>query len=67
MTLKMVQMSKKDFSSDSEMRHLMRTIDNGIILAQKRLVARAKREGFSLIACPDGRKVIEVNPETIVF
>ncbi len=60
-------MSKKDFSSDSEMRHLMRTIDNGVVLAQRRLVERAKREGFTLVVCPDGRNVVEIDPESVVF
>ena len=63
----MGQMSKKDFSSDSEMRHLMRTIDNGVVLAQRRLVERAKREGFTLVVCPDGRNVVEIDPESVVF
>lgn len=58
-------MSKKNYPTESDMRQLIHTIDQGIILAQKRLVDRAKREGFSLISCPDGHNVIEISPENI--
>ncbi len=54
------------YPSEEEIRRLRMTIEEGIVLAQQRLVARAKREGFTLIACPNG-KVVEVNPTNIVF
>lgn len=54
------------YPSDTEIRKLRSTIESGIILAQQRLVNRAKKEGFSLIACPHGN-VIEINPNTITF
>lgn len=45
----------------------MMTIDNGIIMAQKRLVARAIREGFTLVTCTDHKHVTETDPKTIAF
>ncbi|MBP3688493.1 MAG: hypothetical protein J6I54_00735 [Bacteroidaceae bacterium] len=57
---------KKDYPTDREIRHLQQCLDNGILLAQQRLVSRAVREGFTLIACPRGT-VIEVDPSTIRF
>lgn len=54
------------YPNEEEIRKLRDTIESGIILAQQRLVNRAKREGFTIISCPQG-KVIEVDPCTIVF
>ena len=54
------------YPTDEQIRHLRMTIESGIILAQQRLVNRAKREGF--ITCPRPyNKVVEVNPNTIVI
>ncbi|MBR4161351.1 MAG: hypothetical protein IKT87_06760 [Bacteroidaceae bacterium] len=56
------------YPTDEQIRHLRMTIESGIILAQQRLVNRAKREGFTLITCPRPyNKVVEVNPNTIVI
>lgn len=60
------RMSFEGYPNDEEIRHLRTNIEEGIILAQQRLVARAKKEGFTLIACPNG-KVVEINPATIAF
>ncbi len=54
------------YPNEEQIRHLRMTIEEGIVLAQQRLVARAKKDGFTLIACPNG-KVVEINPATIVF
>lgn len=54
------------YPNEEEILRLRMTIESGIILAQQRLVNRAKKEGFTLITCPQG-KVVEVNPNTIVF
>lgn len=59
-------MSKRVFPSDNEIRSLQEKIDSGILLAQRRLVERAKREGFTLITCPHGQ-VIEISPESVCF
>ena len=56
------------YPTDDQIRRLRMTIESGIILAQQRLVNRAKREGFTLITCPHPyNKVVEVNPNTIVI
>lgn len=56
------------YPTDDQIRRLRMTIESGIILAQQRLVNRAKREGFTLITCPHPHnKVVEVNPNTIVI
>ncbi len=54
------------YPNEEQIRHLRMTIEEGILLAQQRLVARAKKDGFTLIACPNG-KVVEINPATVVF
>lgn len=54
------------YPNDEEIRELRMTIESGIVLAQQRLVNRAKKEGFTLITCPHG-DVVEVNPNNIVF
>ena len=54
------------YPNDEEIRKLRMTIESGIVLAQQRLVNRAKKEGFTLITCPHG-DVVEVNPNNIVF
>lgn len=59
-------MGFEGYPNDEEIQRLRTTIEEGIMLAQKRLVARAKKDGFTLIACPNG-KVVEINPATIVF
>ena len=62
------RMSFKGYPTDEQIRHLRMRIESGIILAQQRLVHRAKREGFPLITCPPPHnKVVEVNPNTIVI
>lgn len=60
------RMSFESYPSDEEILRLRMTIEKGIILAQQRLVARAKKDGFTLVTCPNG-KVVEENPATIVF
>ncbi|MCM1371691.1 MAG: hypothetical protein NC113_01055 [Bacteroides sp.] len=60
------RMGFEGYPNDEEIQRLRTTIEEGIMLAQKRLVARAKKDGFTLIACPNG-KVVEINPATIVF
>ncbi|MBO5707407.1 MAG: hypothetical protein J6S05_10530 [Bacteroidaceae bacterium] len=54
------------YPNDEEIRKLRAIIESGIILAQQRLVNRAKKEGFTLITCPHG-DVVETNPNTITF
>ena len=54
------------YPNDEEIRKLRALIESGIILAQQRLVNRAKKEGFTLITCPHG-DVVETNPNTITF
>ena len=60
------RMAFEGYPNEEEIRRLRMTIESGIILAQQRLVSRAKKEGFTLIACPHG-EVVEINPNTIVF
>ncbi len=60
------RMEFEGYPNEEEIRRLRMTIEEGIVLAQQRLVTRAKKEGFTLIVCPNG-KVMEVNPATIVF
>lgn len=60
------RMSFESYPSDEEIQRLRMTIEEGIILAQQRLVARAQKDGFTLVACTNG-KVVEVNPATVVF
>lgn len=60
------RMGFEDYPNDEEIQRLRMTIEDGIVLAQQRLVARAKKDGFTLIACPNG-KVVEINPANIVF
>lgn len=54
------------YPNDEEIRKLRAIIESGIILAQQKLVNRAKKEGFTLITCPHG-DVVETNPNTITF
>lgn len=60
------RMSFEVYPNDEQVRQLRTTIEKGILLAQQRLVNRAKRDGFTIISCPKG-EVIEVNPNNIVF
>ena len=60
------RMGFEGYPNEEEIRLLRMTIERGIILAQQRLVSRAKKDGFTLIACPHG-EVVEINPNTIVF
>lgn len=60
------RMSFETYPTDEEIKCLRMTIEKGIILAQQRLVARAQKDGFTLVACPDGQ-VIEISPATVVF
>lgn len=60
------RMSFDTYPNDEEILRLRMTIEKGILLAQQRLVARARKEDFTLVACPNG-KVVEINPATIVF
>ncbi len=60
------RMEFNGYPNEEEIRRLRMTIESGIILAQKRLVDKARKDGFTLIACPNG-KVIEINPANIVF
>lgn len=41
--------------SDQEIREMQRLIDEGIVLAQQRLMERARHDGFSLVVCKNGR------------
>lgn len=60
-------MSKhRDTLTDREIRELQYSIDLGIVTAQKRLVARAKHDGWKLVVCPEGQ-VVEIEPESIRF
>ncbi len=54
------------YPNEHQIKQLRSTIEDGIVLAQQRLVARAQKDGFTLIACQGG-KVIEINPTTVVF
>lgn len=40
--------------SDKEIQELQRRIDSGILLAQTRLIERAKHEGYSLVIRRNG-------------
>lgn len=60
------RMEFNGYPNEEEIRRLRMTIESGIILAQKRLVDKARKDGFTLIACPNG-KVTEINPANIVF
>jgi hypothetical protein len=62
------RMEFEGYPNDEEIRRLRMTIESGIVLAQERLVNRAKKEGFTLITCPRPySEVVEINPNTIVF
>ena len=43
------RMAFEGYPNEEEIRRLRKTIESGIILAQQRLVNRAKKEGFTLI------------------
>ena len=60
------RMGFEGYPNEEQIRHLRATRESGIILAQQRLVSRAHKDGFTLIACPHG-EVVEINPNTIVF
>lgn len=60
------RMEFEGYPTEEQIKDLRHRIESGIILAQKCLVARAQKDGFTLITCPHG-KVTEVNPSTIVF
>lgn len=60
------RMSFDSYPNDEEILRLRMTIEQGIILAQQRLVAHAQKDGFTLVACPNGQ-VVEINPANIVF
>lgn len=60
------RMEFEGYPTEEQILLLRQNIEDGIVLAQKRLVSRAKREGFTLITCPHG-KVVELNPSKVVF
>lgn len=60
------RMGFEGYPNDEEIRRMRMTIEAGIILAQQRLVERAIKDDFTLIACPNG-KVVEINPATVTF
>ncbi|MBP5196224.1 MAG: hypothetical protein J6035_02315 [Bacteroidaceae bacterium] len=41
--------------SEQDIREMQQRIDDGIRLAQRRLVERARHEGISLVVCKNGR------------
>ncbi|MBR4710079.1 MAG: hypothetical protein IKP30_08270 [Bacteroidaceae bacterium] len=41
--------------SEQDIRELQERIDRGILLAQKRLVERAKHDNLKLVVCKNGR------------
>ncbi len=41
--------------SEQDIREMQQRIDDGILLAQRRLVERARHEGISLVVCKNGR------------
>ncbi len=53
-------MSKHIRKSEKEIKMLMTRIDDGILLAHKRLVKRAQHDNLSLVVFREG-KVVEVN------
>jgi hypothetical protein len=52
-------MSAKELMTHEEIKEMQRKIDQGILLAQQRLVARAKRDNSYLVFSRNGQ-VIEV-------
>lgn len=50
--------------SDREVKDMQRRIDKGILLAQQRLVERARLFGTTLVVCRDG-KVVELSPDEL--
>ena len=62
------RMGFEGYPTEDEIRQLRATIESGIVLAQQRLVNRAKRDGFTLITCPPPHEeVVEIKPCNIVF
>lgn len=53
-------MGKQATRTDKEIRDMMQRIDEGILLAHKRLVQRAKLNGYSLVVFRNG-KVLEID------
>lgn len=53
-------MGKQVTRTDREIRAMMQRIDEGILLAHKRLVQRAKINGYSLVVFRNG-KVVEID------
>ena len=41
--------------SEQDIREMQQRIDDGILLAQRRLVERARHDGISLVVCKNGR------------
>lgn len=50
--------------SEKEVTEMQRKIDEGILLAQTRLMKRAKHDNISLVVARNG-KVVEIKPEEL--
>ena len=59
-------MGKQTTRTDKEIRDMMQRIDNGILLAHKRLVQRAKLNGYTLVVFRNG-KVMEIDAREFKF
>ena len=59
-------MGKQATRTDKEICAMMQQIDNGILLAHKRLVQRAKLNGYSLVVFRNG-KVLEIDAREFNF
>lgn len=59
-------MGKQVTRTDKEIRDMMRRIDDGILLAHKRLVQRAKINGYTLVVFRNG-KVMEIDARDFSF
>lgn len=59
-------MGKQATRTDKEIRDMMQRIDNGILLAHKRLVQRAKLNGYTLVVFRNG-KVMEIDAREFKF
>ena len=59
-------MGKQATRTDKEIRDMMQRIDNGILLAHKRLVQRAKLNGYTLVVFRNG-KVMEIAAREFKF
>lgn len=59
-------MGKQATRTDKEIRTMMQRIDDGILLAHKRLAQRAKINGYSLVVFRNG-KVLEIDAHEFNF